>query len=194
MEGLSFELEWLSLAPEYLGTISTYIWQPQVEPPKTIKIRMIIRYNAVGERRDVVAILSGWDMSKSLLSNSDKLRRRSLITKLGKSTSSARSEIYKSIYTAYIQLIEDTFCFVDSANVQTTRLVSPVFLFTKLHRLNDSINNRRPSEEKVLQVNSFNSCFTLMTAVINLRPDFFMHSRSWKEYLGWPKWITSTSL
>ena len=148
---MTLELAWLAWVPKYDGQISTYIWQPDVEPPEPIKARLSIQ--GVCERgcRNVLLLLTSSEHSNRLLLKYQEQRRYRL-PGCSSTLSNVEGEILFAIYSVYMMLMTDTTAFIERAVEQINELVGG--LIESLHfscfRLTDG--HRSTAEDTVLPV------------------------------------------
>ena len=123
---MTLELAWLASVPKYYGQMSTYIWQPHVEPPEPINARLSIQ--GVCERgcRNVLLLLTSSEHSNRLLSKYHEQRRYRL-PGYSSTLSTVEGEILLAIYNVYMMLIKDTTAFIERAVEQITGLVGDKF-------------------------------------------------------------------
>lgn len=119
---MTLELAWLASVPKYYGQMSTYIWQPDVEPPEPINARLFIQ--GVCERgcRNVLLLLTSSEHSNRLLSKYQEHRRYRL-PGCSSTLSNVEGEILLAIYNVYIMLITDTTAFIERVVEQINGLV-----------------------------------------------------------------------
>ena len=116
------ELAWLTSVPKYYGQISTYIWQPDAEPPESINARISIK--GVNERgcRNVLILLTTSENSNRLLSRyREQIHNR--LSGCSSSFSDTEGEILFTIYNMYMMLITDTKAFIEGAVEQLNDFV-----------------------------------------------------------------------
>ena len=120
------ELRWLASVPKYHGHTSTYIWQPDAEPPETINARIFIK--GVDKRgcRNVLLLLTTSEHSNRLLSKyREQIRDR--LPGCSSTLSDTKGEILLTIYNIYMMLITDTKAFTEGAVEQINNFVSSLF-------------------------------------------------------------------
>ena len=114
------ELRWLASVPKYYGHISTYIWQPDAEPPETINARISVKGVDKRGSRNVLLLLTTSEHSSRLLSK----YREQIRERLPGCSSDAKGEILSTIYNVYMMLITDTKAFTEGAVEQINGFVS----------------------------------------------------------------------
>ena len=120
------ELAWLTSVPKYYGQISTYIWQPDAEPPESINARISVK--GVDERgcRNVFILLTTSENSHRLLSRyRGQIHNR--LSGCSSTFSDAEGEILFTIYNLYMILITDTKAFIEGVVEQLNGFVRGLF-------------------------------------------------------------------
>ena len=123
---MTLELAWLASVPKYYGPISTYIWQPDVEPPEPINARLFVQGVCDRGCRNVLLLLTSSEHSNRLLSKYQE-RRRYRLPGCSSTLSNVEGEILLAIYHVYMMLITDTTGFIERVVEQIDGLVGGLF-------------------------------------------------------------------
>lgn len=104
----------------------TYIWQPDAEPPETIKARISIKFVENQGCHNVLVLLTTSEDSDKLLPKDPK-QIRNRLPGCSSTLSNAEAEILSTIYNLSMMLITDTDAFIEGALKQINHFVGGLF-------------------------------------------------------------------